>query len=358
MTKLFSSGKPGRDHTAYRHVLDRITRIHAELKAHRYPNAGRLAKELEVSRKTIQRDLDYMRDRRRLPIEYSARHRGFFYSHPVPDRLPEAVELTEAEIFAMLVAHKAVAQYQGTPFEQPLAAAFERICATLNDEDRYSVTQLKDVLSFRPFGPEETDLKVFQVVSQAVAQRRVLRFEYRKPLAATSTSRRVEPYHLINVENRWFLLTRDLVRQEKRTFTVARISAPALCEETFERPADFKVEDHLKSSFSILRGDDPDALYDVVIELDAWATEHARSRTWHGSQQTVLLPCGASRMRFRLSALEEVERWVLSWGHHAAVIQPESLRLKVMGHVSGILKFYQEHSTRSEEVAPRQRLLL
>jgi hypothetical protein len=54
--------------------------------------------------------------------------------------------------------------------------------------------------------------------------------------------------------------------------------------------------------------------YEVVIEFDAWATDQLRGRLWHSSQQVTELPGGGSRLRMRLSGLEEVERWVLSWG--------------------------------------------
>lgn len=54
-----------------------------------------------------------------------------------------------------------------------------------------------------------------------------------------------------------------------------------------------------------------------------------QGRAWHSSQKVTPLPGGGSHMRFRLSALEEVERWILSWGTHANVIGPAELRKRV-----------------------------
>ena len=54
-----------------------------------------------------------------------------------------------------------------------------------------------------------------------------------------------------------------------------------------------------------------------------------QGRAWHSSQKVTPLPGGGSHMRFRLSALEEVERWILSWGTHASVIGPAELRKRV-----------------------------
>lgn len=98
--------------------FERMMRIHDALKAGKYPNCSQLAISIEVSTRTVKRDVDFMRDSLRLPIEYDSRRYGYYYTKPV-DQFP-SVPVTEAEIFALLVAHKAIAQYQGTPFEQPL----------------------------------------------------------------------------------------------------------------------------------------------------------------------------------------------------------------------------------------------
>ena len=65
--------------------VERMQRLHEMLSANRYPNCRKIAAEFEVSTKTIQRDVNFMRDRLRLPIEYDGRHTGFRYSRPVDD---------------------------------------------------------------------------------------------------------------------------------------------------------------------------------------------------------------------------------------------------------------------------------
>ena len=63
--------------------LERMLRIHQALKADRFPNAALLARELEVSAKSVHRDLDFMRDRLKLPIEYDAARFGYWYTEEV-----------------------------------------------------------------------------------------------------------------------------------------------------------------------------------------------------------------------------------------------------------------------------------
>jgi predicted DNA-binding transcriptional regulator YafY len=87
-----------------------------------YPNSPLLAREHEVSKRTIKRDIEFMKYRMDLPIQFDTRLNGYYYTEEV-EHFPQ-VPMSEAELFAMLVAHKAIAQYKGTPFEKPLDSAF------------------------------------------------------------------------------------------------------------------------------------------------------------------------------------------------------------------------------------------
>jgi hypothetical protein len=66
-----------------RTVLERISIIHYEIEAAAFPNATTLSRVLEVSTKSIQRDLEFMRDRLCLPIEYDVHRWGYYYSTPI-----------------------------------------------------------------------------------------------------------------------------------------------------------------------------------------------------------------------------------------------------------------------------------
>jgi len=95
-----------------------MIRIHQALQSGKYPNASKLAREMEVSTKSIHRDLEFMRDRLGLPLEYDGSRFGYFYTQEVSS-FP-TMQVTEGELFALLVAEKALQQYRGTNFEKPL----------------------------------------------------------------------------------------------------------------------------------------------------------------------------------------------------------------------------------------------
>jgi proteasome accessory factor B len=231
--------------------------------------------------------------------------------------------VSEAELFALLVAHKAVSQYRGTPFAAPLHAAFQKLTSQMNRENPLHLSQLEQALSFHPFAPDDADFQIFEKVSHAIGHRRVLKFEYRKPATRHGQARKVMPYHLACVDSRWYMVGHDLARHALRTFSLARMQHPTVMAAAFERPKDFSIEKYLKGSFGIFTGEDD---FEVVIEFDTWASSLVRERKWHPTQQVQELGGGKLRIALRLSNLPEIERWVLSWGAHATVIRPDALR--------------------------------
>src|SRR5438105_4061358 len=174
--------------------LERMMRMHQRLKAGRYPNCRKLADELEVSTKTVQRDIDFMRYRLGLPIDYDQLHFGFCYSEPVSS-FPN-VDISQGELIALYVGQKALAQYKGTAFEGPLSTAFQKIADGLQDRISFSWSELDSAISFRSAGRTVADLKIFEALSQAIFKTVEVRFDYKKAGSRAYEARIVQPYHL------------------------------------------------------------------------------------------------------------------------------------------------------------------
>lgn len=302
----------------------RMKKILRLLHEGRYPNCTTIAAEMEVSVKTANRDLEFMRDTLELPLEYDDKRHGFHLTKPV-EGFP-LVPVTAEELFSVCVAHQAIEHYRGTPLEKPLEMAFKKLAAQLDDDERFTLQSLEEVLSFKPFAPEDADLKLFEVVTRAVARRVAMRFQYRKPGEKRADARHVHPYHLFEFGHRWYLLAHDLGRDDIRTFVLGRMREVAVTEDHFRVPKDFDPRRYLDKSLGVMSGKGD---YEVVIDMDAWLTDILRGRRWHPSQVVTERPGGGSQLRMRLSGLEEIEQYVLSWGTHATVTGPQALRERV-----------------------------
>jgi predicted DNA-binding transcriptional regulator YafY len=312
-------------------------RIHQELKSHQCPNCSGMAEVFEVSTKTIQRDIEYMRDQLGLPIEYDAQARGFYYTREV-HAFP-SLQVTEGEVLALFVAQQALVQYGGTPFAEPLRKAFEKLSESMGDLLTVAPDDLARSLSFRHTGNGITDLGTFQQVTDAVLQSRELTFRYHKLGAPRPEIRKVHPYHLACVDHLWYLFAHDLARDAIRTFALPRITEVTGIGAEFTKPEDFCLADRLLQSFGVFKGEGD---YRVQVEFDAFAARLIRERKWHASQKLKERPDGAVELRLRLDSLEEIERWVLSWGSHARVLAPPPLKARVKAALEQMQASYAE----------------
>ena len=297
-----------------------MLRIHQALHSGGYPNATTLARQLEVSTKSIHRDLEFMRDRLELPIQYDARRFGYFYTERV--KAFPTLQITEGEIFALVVAEKALQQYRGTSFERPLLSALKKMAQALPDTLSLSLDDVAQTISFRTRAEPVLDLQIFDVLAQATAARRQLELTYRKPGQPHPEQRVVDPYHLANINGEWFLFAFDHLRKDLRTFVPARIKAIRPTGNTFERRQAFSLDQRLRGSFGVQSGQGE---FEVVIRFNERVAEFIREKKWHDTQQLRELKQGGVELRLQLSSLAEVGRWVLSWSGDAVVVRPPEL---------------------------------
>src|SRR5580692_6322681 len=202
--------------------LERMLRIHQALQSGSFPNASKLAAEIEVATKTIHRDIEFMRDRLNLPIEFNSARNGYFYTEEV-SAFP-TMQITEGEIFALVVAEKALQQYRGTSFEKPLLSAIKKMEQALPDTISLNLADVGRTISFRTRAEPILDLEIFDVLAKAVAERRQLDLLYRKP-GQKAEARVIDPYHLANINGEWFLFAFDHARKDIRTFAPARMQS-------------------------------------------------------------------------------------------------------------------------------------
>jgi len=310
-----------------------MLRIHQAIQSGKHPNAVSLALELEVSTKSIHRDLEFMRDRLELPLEFSAAHHGYHYTEEV-SAFP-TLQITEGELFALLVAEKALQQYRGTTFERPLLSAFKKMAASLPDTISLNLADWEQTISFRTSAEPILNLENFDTLAKATAQRRQLQLTYRKPGRRETELRLVDPYHLANINGEWFLFAWCHLRQDIRTFVPARIQAVQLTGKTFVRPQKFSLQKRLRDSFGVQSGH---GQFEVVIQFQELVADYIREKKWHESQELRELPDGGVELRMKLSSLAEVERWILGWAGNARVLHPPELAESVRQSAKNILR--------------------
>ncbi|HYE31672.1 MAG TPA: YafY family protein [Methylomirabilota bacterium] len=317
--------------------IERLLRIHHLIQAGKFPNARKLAAELEVSPRCIERDIEFMRDRMNLPIAYDQYRYGYHYTEEV-SAFP-TVQISEGELFALIVAEKALQQYRGTSFEKPLVSAFEKLAASLPDTVSFTLDQMDQDISFRTRAETKVPLDIFEVITRATRKREQLELEYRKPGSAQPERRIVDPYHLANINGEWFLFAHCHLRKDLRTFVPSRIQAAQPTGRSFVRPKRFSIEASLQNSFGVLSGREH---HEVCVHFTSAVADYITEKIWHPSQRLTPLPGGGVELKMTLNGLAEVLKWILSWGPDARVVSPPELVKLVLSSAEKLARQYSE----------------
>jgi proteasome accessory factor B len=314
--------------------MERMWRIHQEVTTGSYPNCRQLSATLEVSSKTVMRDIEFMRDRLGLPLEYDPVRHGFFYTAPVRD-FP-VMKVSQGEVAALLLAQKSLEQFRGTPFERPLATAFRKLSNSLGGEMEIAWHEMEQALSVRHTGTGLADMEIFDALSKAVMDSAEVSFAYHKLAGEKAEARIAWPYHLGCIENQWYLFGHDLDRGAVRTFTLPRIKNVERTGAKFRRPKDFSLAKVLEGSFAVFESVEANR---VKLRFTGVASRLVGERIWHTSQKLRQDKSGTV-LEMRVGLSPDLQQWVMGWGSDVEVLEPQELRKAIADEAIKLAAFY------------------
>jgi predicted DNA-binding transcriptional regulator YafY len=317
------SAKPARA-LATRPPLRRLLWALQRLKDGKPLRATDLAREFEVAVRTAYRDLDFLRDEWRVPLEYDHHQATYHLTEPMGS-LP-LVSLSQGELLAIYFAEKVVRQYRGTPFEPDLASAFAKMQELLPEEVKVSPESLDAYLSL-DLGPLYTpDAAVFREILTAQRLRRRAVVRYRSLSSNRTTNRRIHPYHVFNLRGNWYVAAWDEDRQAVRDFAIHRMRRVTITTEGYEVQRSFDFRKYMADSFGIEKGGRP---VEAAIRFGPTQAPWIRERKWHRSARIQEELDGSLVLRLRVAETSELRRWILQFGSQAEVLAPASLRRAV-----------------------------
>jgi predicted DNA-binding transcriptional regulator YafY len=223
-----------------------------------------LADRLEVSSRTVRRDIDRLRELG-YPIQTTKGPDGGY-------RLAAGAELPpllfdDEQAVALAVALQ-IAAASGAGIEEAAVRALNTVRQVMPGRLRHRVDALRitAVEKDRP----KIEPQVLVALSGAVHACEVLRFDYTSPGSTDARPRRVQPHHLATWGGRWYLVAWDLERDDWRTFRVDRLSPRIPTGPRFvprELPGGVDVAAFLASRF---QGDgDWPCRGEVILDLPA-----------------------------------------------------------------------------------------
>jgi len=303
----------------YKPQHSRMLFIDRKVKEGKYPNCSSLAEEYEVSRKTIQRDIEYMRYQLDAPIKYVAKHRGYIYTEE-QFQLP-AIKIKESDLFGVYLAEKLLVQYEGTPIYNSLCSVFEKIEQAL--PNKMPLNPAGDQTKFTVYPPFATTINpdIWKMVTHCLRSSKQLKISYKTP-GNKPTKRFVDPYHIVRFEGDWYLVGRCYLRDEIRTFSLSRIILAKESRDSFKIPTDFDFSKLSRSHFGVHWSNRE---IKVAIRFSKRVADYVKERAWHQSQTIKECKNGDIILSLTVSHLLELKRWILSWGSDAQVLNPTDL---------------------------------
>lgn len=307
--------------------LDRVIR------AGKHPNCLSFAADWEVSQKTVQRDIDFLRDQCGAPLRYDKLCKGFLYEDPTW-MLP-SVMLSEGELFALLLASRALETYRGTPMASRLQRVFAKLADLLPERLSIRPELLFDQFTFTAPASRPVSEEVWSTVIRGLLDRRTILLRYRA--FHSETTRRdkqsaVNPYHVANLQGEWYVFGVHAGHGDVRQFAMARIEKASLTDKPFEMSADFDPRSLLDATFGrYAGGGTPHA---VRLVFDKAVADWIAERQWHPRQAIKQHRNGDIELSFPAKGLYEVQRWVLSWGSSVRVAAPAELKKNIEDEVA------------------------
>lgn len=316
--------------------LERIFWIDEQIRANKYPNAHTVKERFELrSTRIAYEDRIFMINRLGAPIKRDATNNGWYYTDPTYS-LP-AIMLTREEITALFLGEELFTRYLGTPFETPLKLALNKIKQHLPAHVSYDAQKETAAFTFSGGSTAKVRPELLTDFNEAILAKRSIEMEYFSASRGKTNTRTVDPYHLHNIRGDWYLIAYCHMRREPRDFLANRIHAYKPLTSTFKVDLGFSLDAYLNSGFLAERSP---SLTDVAVKFDEYQARWIRERQWHSSQQIEELPSGELILRLRVGGIGEVKRWVMGYGSHAEILQPESLRREIHDEAKIMEKIY------------------
>ncbi len=244
----------------------RVLRLLSLLQTHRFWPGTELAERLEVSSRTLRRDIDRLRELG-YGVDATPGAAGG-YRLAAGAHLPPLV-LDDDEAVAISVGLRSAAGAAITGIEDTALQALAKLEAVLPDRVRRRVNALHDSTAVLRWSGTDSlvDPEALGVLAQGCRDHEEVRFDYTRR-DGESDARLVRPHRLVSVGRRWYLVAWDVRRDDWRTFRLDRMDTPRLAGARFA-PLDLPGGDPAEFVARSLRQAPMPHTADVVVHAPA-----------------------------------------------------------------------------------------
>jgi predicted DNA-binding transcriptional regulator YafY len=322
---------------------ERFYKIEMLIRSRAGVSFAELMDELGVSRATLKRDLEYLRDRLDAPIVYDRfdnRYKlqgdaraGGQVKHELP-----GVWFSEREIHALLTMHQLIQGLdEGGVLARHLQPLLDKLHGMLGASEGESKELMKRV-KIASAARRSVAPKNFELVGSALTRRQRLQMSYWVRSRREQTERVVSPQRLVHYRNAWYLDAWCHTSDALRRFALDAIRDASLLDQRAKDVAVKTIEAELDAGYGAFSGK---AVQWAVLEFSPEAAQWVAHEQWHPQQQATLHDDGRLTLRVPYADATELTMDVLRHGEQVRVVSPAALVRKVRERLQQALAQYE-----------------
>ncbi len=301
--------------------FERLAQLDELIRSKRAPSVSCLAKALEKSHRTINNDIDFLRDRLGAPLEYNHKQ-GWHYLDP--EWRLTLVPLTQGELFALVLGSRMLEAAAGGAYSQELQSAIDQLVRRMPEQTWVDLQAIiEERIQFGAGALVDLNPDYLRILMEASRNQATVEMTYYTASRNAVSIRRLDPYVLyIYRGTNPYIIGYCHQRAAILYFRVDRIRSLRTTGEFFTRDPNFNARSYLQSVFQVEAGDKP---VEVMIHFAAKVAPYIRERRWHQSQKIIEHEDQSLSLQMTVPGLAEIKRWVMSYGADATIKQPPEL---------------------------------
>ena len=319
--------------------MERLHKIKYMIQARQCVPLDDFLSELEISKATFKRDLEYLRSRMNASIIYDRFKGGYCFDG---QSIGEKIELpglwfSEKEATALVLMQHLLSGLDKGGLIEPHIAPLTSIIDGILGQSNTPAKELRKRLKVFGMDARKGSIENFEEIGSALLKRKRLVITYYARGTNKTTEREISPQRLIFYRDNWYLDAYCHLRKALRSFALDGINKVIVTDNKTDEISERQLHEHFAESYGIFSGK---ASQRAKLKFSPEKARWVSTETWHGQQVGSFDKEGNYLLEFDYNQDPELVMDILKYGSGVEVLAPATLRKKIKEELGKALQHY------------------
>ncbi len=312
----------------------------------KHPNGvsiDELSRELHVSSRTIQRDLNAMKDAGvSIDEEQKVPSGKKFLRFALPSD-DDNNHLSYDEAVALYIGRQFLEPMMGSILWEAASSGLRKIRSAVGTRALFFFERLSSRILQTRIGWSNYNSKsqYLDDILLGMEDSRCVNIQYQSQDSPKPEIYAIDPYHILMHKGSIYIIGFSHKANAIRHWKLDRIETAVVLRTNFKKPDDFSIDKYMEGSFGVIHFP-TEKLQKVVIQFDETVARYVSEHIWSHSQKLTKQQDGSVVLELQLNNTVEVKNWVMSFGPHAKVLKPTTLKDEIVANLQAMLKQYEQ----------------